>query len=212
MSSRIFQSVIVQLKEATNRMIGVIDNEGFVVTCSDPSMVGEKMPEALIRLSSAPDAVVTVEGKTFKPLVTWIAYFITPCLRGEDERAHALHHGVRCTQRRKGRTIEKHDKGYLCQKHHTDNILPGRYLYPRKSFHFAAECSASYFGGQLDHAEIPHRRDSGDVPDKQQDFVSASTKRISSFKQVPLNAEEAIFYAIAETIESKCEPSCILRR
>ena len=38
MSNRIFQSVIVQLKDATDRVLGVIDSEGIVVSCSDSSM------------------------------------------------------------------------------------------------------------------------------------------------------------------------------
>lgn len=37
MSNRIFQSVIVQLKEATDRVLGVIDAEGNVVSCTDTS-------------------------------------------------------------------------------------------------------------------------------------------------------------------------------
>lgn len=42
MSSRMFQSVIVQMKEATDRTIGVIDADGNVVSCSETSMIGEK--------------------------------------------------------------------------------------------------------------------------------------------------------------------------
>ena len=42
MSSRVFQSVIVQMKEATDRMIGVIDADANVISCSDTSMIGEK--------------------------------------------------------------------------------------------------------------------------------------------------------------------------
>ena len=44
MSSRMFQSVIVQMKEATDRTIGVIDADGNVVSCSETSMIGEKWP------------------------------------------------------------------------------------------------------------------------------------------------------------------------
>ena len=40
MSSRIFQSVIVQMKEATDRMIGVIDADSNVISCSDTSLIG----------------------------------------------------------------------------------------------------------------------------------------------------------------------------
>ena len=39
MSSRVFQSVIVQMKEATDRMIGVIDADANVISCSDTSMI-----------------------------------------------------------------------------------------------------------------------------------------------------------------------------
>ena len=45
MSSRIFQSVISQMKEATNRCIGVIDNQGFVVACSELSMIGSRLKD-----------------------------------------------------------------------------------------------------------------------------------------------------------------------
>ena len=35
MSSRVFQSVIIQIKEATDRCIGIIDDQGFVTTCRE---------------------------------------------------------------------------------------------------------------------------------------------------------------------------------
>ena len=35
MSGRIFQNVVLQLKENTDRTVGVIDGEGVVIACSD---------------------------------------------------------------------------------------------------------------------------------------------------------------------------------
>lgn len=35
MSSRIFQSVVLQMKDSTERAIGVIDSEGTVVACNE---------------------------------------------------------------------------------------------------------------------------------------------------------------------------------
>ena len=35
MSSRIFQSVVLQMKDCTKLPIGVVDNEGAVVACTD---------------------------------------------------------------------------------------------------------------------------------------------------------------------------------
>ena len=90
MSSRVFQSVIVQMKEATDRVIGVIDADSNVISCSDTSLIGEKWPEAVIKLNSAPDSVVVVDKKTFKPLVSWSAYFdYAVFAEGDDEtKAH----------------------------------------------------------------------------------------------------------------------------
>ena len=45
MSSRIFQSVIVQMKEATDRCIGIVDYDGFVVACSELSMIGSRIED-----------------------------------------------------------------------------------------------------------------------------------------------------------------------
>lgn len=34
MSSRVFQSIVLQMKECTDRVIGVIDDQGTVVSCN----------------------------------------------------------------------------------------------------------------------------------------------------------------------------------
>ena len=50
MSSRVFQSVIVQMKEATDRMIGVIDADSTVISCSDTSRIkGNPCPRRRVR-------------------------------------------------------------------------------------------------------------------------------------------------------------------
>ena len=41
MSGRIFQNVVLQLKENTDRTVGVIDGEGIVIACSELSMIGQ---------------------------------------------------------------------------------------------------------------------------------------------------------------------------
>lgn len=46
MSSRISQSVIVQMKEATPRPIGVVDSAGMVVASSDLALIGSHIISA----------------------------------------------------------------------------------------------------------------------------------------------------------------------
>ena len=42
MSSRVFQSIVLQMKECTDRVIGVIDDQGTVVSCNQLTWIGEK--------------------------------------------------------------------------------------------------------------------------------------------------------------------------
>ena len=53
MSNSIFQSVIGQLREATDRVLGVIDTDGNVVSCTDPVLLGERWSEAALKVGSA---------------------------------------------------------------------------------------------------------------------------------------------------------------
>ena len=42
MSGRIFQNVVLQFKETTDRVIGVMDAEGSVIACSELTGIGKK--------------------------------------------------------------------------------------------------------------------------------------------------------------------------
>lgn len=57
MSSRVFQSVIVQMKEATERCIGVVDEQGFVIACSELSMIGSHLDDLQAALADNPEQI-----------------------------------------------------------------------------------------------------------------------------------------------------------
>ena len=169
MSSRVFQSVIVQMKEATDRMIGVIDADANVISCSDTSMIGEKWPEAVIRLNSAPDSIVVVDKKTFKPLVSWSAYFDYAVFAEGDDETRA---GSLCVMAyvalngAKTYYEEKHDKGTFVKNIITDNILPGDVYIRAKELHFVTDVPRAVFlvrqVGRADVAAVDCAR--GHVP------------------------------------------------
>ena len=58
MSNRIFQSVVLQMKEGTDRVIGVIDAEGTVVACDELSLIGERWGEVVGQLNAAENGMV----------------------------------------------------------------------------------------------------------------------------------------------------------
>ena len=47
MSGRIFQNVVLQLKDNTDRTVGVMDGEGMVIACSELSWIGQKWTECV---------------------------------------------------------------------------------------------------------------------------------------------------------------------
>ena len=206
MSSRVFQSVIVQMKEATDRMIGVIDADSTVISCSDTSRIGEKWPEAVIKLNSAPDSIVVVDKKTFKPLVSWSAYFdYAVFAEGDDEIARSL-----CVMAyvalngAKTYYEEKHDKGTFVKNIITDNILPGDVYIRAKELHFVTDVPRAVFlirqVGRADVASVDVV--AGMFPDRQQDFVlSINETDIAVVKQIQPNTEREELIKIAQTIE-----------
>ena len=66
MSGRIFQSVIVQTKEATGRAVGVVDLTGIVVASSDLSLIGKHLDDMMFQDAGA--QTFTVSNRTVKRL------------------------------------------------------------------------------------------------------------------------------------------------
>ena len=71
MSGRIYQNVVLQLKENTDRTIGVMDGEGVVIACSELSLIGQRWTEYVPVVNNAAGALISSEGKTFKALNGW---------------------------------------------------------------------------------------------------------------------------------------------
>ena len=57
MSNSVFQSVIIQLKDVADRVFGVIDSEGSVVSCTDMSLLGERWTDAALKIANSGDAM-----------------------------------------------------------------------------------------------------------------------------------------------------------
>ena len=58
MSNRLFQGLIHQMKDAIGRAIGVIDENGVIVACSDLMKIGETRQAVREALAYSADAVV----------------------------------------------------------------------------------------------------------------------------------------------------------
>ena len=90
MSNSVFQSVIQQLKEVSDRVFGVVDSEGCVVSCTDASYIGERWAEAALKVSGVADSTVTFAQKTFKAIYGSANFFeYAVFCSGDDATARA---------------------------------------------------------------------------------------------------------------------------
>ena len=67
MSNRFFQSVVYQLKDSIDRTVGVIDENGTVISCSDLIKIGEVHENVISSISATMESIVE-DGYTYKPL------------------------------------------------------------------------------------------------------------------------------------------------
>ena len=68
MSSRIFQSIIIQMKDATDRCIGVVDDQGVVAACSELSMIGQRWGEYVAAVNGAAGSMVCFDAVSYTHL------------------------------------------------------------------------------------------------------------------------------------------------
>ena len=137
MSSRIFQSVIIQMKDATKRSIGVIDPEGSVVASSNLSLVGTDLKPVQIIAQEGSDLVSKGDGKSFKPLFspTGNEYYVFA--EGEDELARTLCIMASIAINEAGVYFEENnDKRAFIKNIIVENILPGDIYIRAKELRF----------------------------------------------------------------------------
>jgi len=206
MSNSVFQSVIVQLKDATDRVFGVIDTDGCVISCTDVTLLGERWPDAGLKVAGSPDGVVTFAQKTFRAILSSSNYFeYAVFCTGDDEQARAYCNIAHIALNdAKIFYEEKHDRGTFVKNIIMDNILPGDIYIRAKELHFATDAPRAVFlVRQLGHSDVATVDVlSGMFPDKLQDFVlSINETDIAVVKQLGSNTSAAELEKLARAIE-----------
>ena len=189
MSNSVFQSVILQLKEACDRTIGVIDTDGCVVSSTDINLLGERWPDAALKAANNMDAAVTFNQKTFRAIIsnTGALEYAVFCL-GDDDTARA-YCNLAYIALNDAKTFyeEKHDRGTFVKNIIMDNILAGDIYIRAKELHFTTDAPRAVFlVRQLGHSDVAVVDVlSGLFPDKLQDFVlSINETDVAVIKQL----------------------------
>ena len=206
MSNSVFQSVIVQLKEISDRTFGVIDTEGCVVSCTDVSLLGERWPDAALKVGNGSEAVVTFAQKCFKAIVGNSNYFeYAVFCTGDDDTAKGFcQMAYIALNDAKTFYEEKHDRGTFVKNIIMDNILPGDIYIRAKELHFATDAPRAVFLiRQVGHSDVATVDVLGGMfPDKLQDFVlSINEMDIAVVKQISGATTSEELEKMAQSIE-----------
>lgn len=206
MSSRVFQSVVLQMKESTDRAIGVIDSEGTVVACNKLTMIGEKWEGAAETVNGGEEDVVTYSGKTFKPLAGWGSQFdYAAFVQGVDSEARLICvMAVVALNGAKTYYEEKHDKAAFVKSIISDNILLGDIYVRAKELHFVSEAPRAVFlvrqtaSVEVSAIDVVQRL----FPDRQNDFVlSTNETDITIIKLLGESADTKELFKIAKSVQ-----------
>ena len=206
MSNSVFQSVIVQLKEISDRIFGVMDTEGCVVSCTDMSLLGERWPDAALKVGGASDSMVTYGQKCFKAIVGNSNYYEYAVFCTGDDEAAKTFCSMAYIVLNNAKTYyeEKHDRGTFVKNIIMDNILPGDIYIRAKELRFATDAPRAVFLiRQIGHSDVATVDIlSGMFPDKLQDFVlSINELDIAVVKQISGSTTAEELEKLASTME-----------
>jgi len=206
MSNSVFQGVIQQLKDVSARVFGVIDGEGCVISCTETSMLGERWPDAVLKITGSGEQTVTFGQKTFRAIMNSASLFeYAAFCTGDDEQARMFcNMAYIAFNDAKIYYEEKHDRGTFVKNIIMDNILPGDIYIRAKELHFATDAPRAVFLvrqiGRSDVATVDML--AGLFPDKLQDFVlNINETDIAIVKQISNSTTAEDLMKIARNVE-----------
>ncbi len=204
MSNRLFQSVIHQMKDTVDCAIGVIDETGTIIACSELGRIGEVLDATVGEQVFAASDVVCINDSVFKSFGSPIHPEYAVFVDGADDSAKK-YVGVLTVaiSSIKQYYDEKYDRANFIKNVMLDNILPGDILIKARELHFNNDTTRAVL--------LIRITESGEVsifdaiqnlfPDKTKDFViNINETDIALVKEVKPNIESRDLEKLARSI------------
>ncbi|MBQ2809638.1 MAG: helix-turn-helix domain-containing protein [Clostridia bacterium] len=203
MSNRLFQGVIHQMHDAVDRVIGVIDNAGAVIACSELSKIGEIRAQAREELSFTTDMTV-IEGYTYQHIGSSPNAEFAVFVEGEDKIAEKYSAILAISLANiKNYYDEKFDKSSFIKNIIMDNILPSDIYAKSRELRFDSNDNRVvllvrfYSRTEL----LPFDIIQNMFPDKTKDYVIAIGEQdIVIVKELVADTSTASIEALAQSI------------
>jgi len=198
------------MKEAVDRVIGVIDENGVIISCSELVKIGETRQGIRDELAYTSDAVVT-GGYTYRPIGSNARAEYVVFVEGEDKMAEKTSM-ILAISLSNIITLydEKYDKSSFIKNVILDNILPSDIYIKSKELHFSSDVMRIMFlirfFGKNDM--VPYDMIANMFPDRNKDYViSVGEHDIVLVKEIKPNYDmkeiEKIAKQIADTLSAE---------
>ena len=203
MSNRLFQAVVHQMTEAVERTLGVLDETGTVISCSELGRVGEVLSPELNTVFQTSDPVVA-DGYVYKSFGTHMHPEYAVFVEGDDELAqkYAAVLAVSLSSI-KQYYDEKYDRSNFIKNVILDNILPGDIYLKARELRFNNEVTRVVILIRItEHVDISVFDVIQNLfPDKNKDFViNLNETDIALIKEVKPNVDPRDLEKLARSI------------
>ena len=173
MANRVFQNVVYQMKNAIDRVVGVVDETGTVIACSELGQIGEMREGFAANRLTAGDAFVQ-DGFAYHQFSNAKHNDYAVFVEGIDTTAEQFAALLSISlQSIKQYHDEKFDKTNFIKNVVLDNILPGDIYAKARELHFVSDVQRVVLlirvtsGNDISAYDVV----SSLFPDKQKDFV-----------------------------------------
>lgn len=173
MANRLFQGIIHQMTDAVDRTLGVIDETGTVIACSELVKIGETRQEARDEMTYS-SSVLCVGGYTYRSIGSGAKWEYAVFVEGEDKMADKLASILSISLSNiKNLYDEKYDRNSFIKNIILDNILPSDIYIKSKELHFDTdEPRVVFLIKFLNKTEVlPFDAVQNIFPDKNKDYV-----------------------------------------
>lgn len=203
MANRLFQGLIYQMKDAVGRTIGVIDESGIVIACSDLVKIGDTRTAVRKEISYISDSM-KYEGYTYRPLSQSAHSEYVVFVEGDDALAEKMSMVlVVALANIKSYHDEKYDRASFLKNVIMDNVLPGDIYSKSKELHMSADAHrVVYLLKFAPNSEIAYYDVVSNMfPDETSDCViSTNENDIVLVREVSSTATKDDFEATASSI------------
>ncbi len=203
MPNRLFQGVVNQMREATDRVVGVIDESGSIISCSELGLIGE-VKKGVIAAGVFNGPQICVDSCTYKAFGDSMHPEYAAFVEGTDEisRSYAGIIAIALDQIKKSND-EKFDRSNFVKNVILDNILPGDIYIKSRELHFNNDASRVVFlirvVGSTDISVFDVIQNF--FPDKSKDYIiNINETDIALVKEVRPNVESKDLEKLAQSI------------